>query len=189
MRLYLKLITGEHIKQTIEEPSCTIGRSSKCTVVIPHEAMSRQHCMIEFLNGEYYVTDMGSTNGVLINGDRIIPHKRTPYMIMSSLAFGAVQSLQIEEEKTGSFENPLEIKEPKDHPVKTASKTWKKSPGPPPRIIVEDNRFKHLAMNLLAFGILAAAMYWFYVVREVPIETPKKMQRKSHAPKDNYEYF
>ena len=33
--------------------------------------MSRQHAMVEFLNGQYYMVDMGSTNGVEYNGQRI----------------------------------------------------------------------------------------------------------------------
>jgi len=33
--------------------------------------VSRQHAMIEFLTGQYYIVDMGSTNGVEYNGQRV----------------------------------------------------------------------------------------------------------------------
>jgi pSer/pThr/pTyr-binding forkhead associated (FHA) protein len=49
-----------------------IGRgkqSSDLTIKDPN--VSRQHAMVEFLNGQYYVVDMGSTNGVEFNGQRI----------------------------------------------------------------------------------------------------------------------
>ena len=49
-----------------------IGRgkqSSDLTIKDPN--VSRQHAMIEFLNGQYYIVDMGSTNGVEYNGQRI----------------------------------------------------------------------------------------------------------------------
>ena len=49
-----------------------IGRgrqSSDLTIKDPN--VSRQHAMIEFLNGTYYMVDMGSTNGVEYNGQRI----------------------------------------------------------------------------------------------------------------------
>ena len=49
-----------------------IGRgkqSSDLTIKDPN--VSRQHAMIEFLNGQYYMVDMGSTNGVEYNGQRI----------------------------------------------------------------------------------------------------------------------
>ena len=49
-----------------------IGRgkqSSDLTIKDPN--VSRQHAMVEFLNGQYYVVDMGSTNGVEFSGQRI----------------------------------------------------------------------------------------------------------------------
>ena len=49
-----------------------IGRgkqSSDLTIKDPN--VSRQHAMVEYLNGQYYIVDMGSTNGVEYNGQRI----------------------------------------------------------------------------------------------------------------------
>jgi pSer/pThr/pTyr-binding forkhead associated (FHA) protein len=49
-----------------------IGRgkqSSDLTIKDPN--VSRQHAMVEFLGGQYYMVDMGSTNGVEYNGQRI----------------------------------------------------------------------------------------------------------------------
>lgn len=95
------LVNGEIIEQFVDSDICVIGRSSKCNVVIPHEGMSRQHCQIEVINGEYFVTDLGSTNGVLIDNQRIEPHQKIPYQTFLQLSFGAVQNLQINEEIKG----------------------------------------------------------------------------------------
>ena len=49
-----------------------IGRgkqSSDLTIKDPN--VSRQHGMVEFLNGQFYMVDMGSTNGVEFNGQRV----------------------------------------------------------------------------------------------------------------------
>ena len=49
-----------------------IGRgkqSSDLTIKDPN--VSRQHAMIECLNGQYFMVDMGSTNGIEYNGMRI----------------------------------------------------------------------------------------------------------------------
>ena len=49
-----------------------IGRgkqSSDLTIKDPN--VSRQHAMIEFSSGHYYIVDMGSTNGVEYNGQRV----------------------------------------------------------------------------------------------------------------------
>jgi neural Wiskott-Aldrich syndrome protein len=49
-----------------------IGRgkqSSDLTIKDPN--VSRQHAMIEFHNGQYFMVDMGSTNGVEFGGQRV----------------------------------------------------------------------------------------------------------------------
>jgi pSer/pThr/pTyr-binding forkhead associated (FHA) protein len=49
-----------------------IGRgkqSSDLTIKDPN--VSRQHALIEFSDGQYYIVDMGSTNGVEYNGQRV----------------------------------------------------------------------------------------------------------------------
>ncbi|WP_394845606.1 FHA domain-containing protein [Pendulispora brunnea] len=61
---------GEKIP--ISKDRFVIGRgkqSSDLTLKDPN--VSRQHAMIEFQNGIYFMVDMGSTNGVEFNGQRI----------------------------------------------------------------------------------------------------------------------
>jgi len=61
---------GERMPVTKER--FVIGRgkqSSDLTLKDPN--VSRQHAMIEFQNGVYFMVDMGSTNGVEFNGQRI----------------------------------------------------------------------------------------------------------------------
>jgi len=61
---------GERFQVTKER--FIIGRgkqSSDLTIKDPN--VSRQHAMVEFLNGQYYIVDMGSTNGVEYNGQRV----------------------------------------------------------------------------------------------------------------------
>jgi len=49
-----------------------IGRGKQTSdLTIKDPNVSRQHAMIEFLNGQYYIVDMGSTNGVEFNGQRV----------------------------------------------------------------------------------------------------------------------
>ncbi|MGD0528257.1 MAG: FHA domain-containing protein [Polyangiaceae bacterium] len=61
---------GERVAVTKDR--FVIGRgkqSSDLTLKDPN--VSRQHAMIEFQNGVYFMVDMGSTNGVEFNGQRI----------------------------------------------------------------------------------------------------------------------
>src|SRR5262249_17369318 len=49
-----------------------IGRGKQSSdLVIKDPNVSRQHAMVEYLNGVYYLVDMGSTNGVEFAGERI----------------------------------------------------------------------------------------------------------------------
>lgn len=59
-------------KFPITKDRFVIGRgkqSSDLTLKDPN--VSRQHAMIEYQNGVYFMVDMGSTNGVEYNGQRI----------------------------------------------------------------------------------------------------------------------
>jgi adenylate cyclase len=50
---------------------CTFGRTEGNTVVLPTPKVSRRHAMIHEQDGEFWVVDLGSTNGIQINGDRV----------------------------------------------------------------------------------------------------------------------
>jgi hypothetical protein len=59
-------------RHAINKDRFVIGRgkqSSDLTLKDPN--VSRQHAMVEFQNGVYFMVDMGSTNGVEYNGQRI----------------------------------------------------------------------------------------------------------------------
>jgi hypothetical protein len=50
---------------------CTFGRVQGNTVVLPTAKVSRRHAMIHEQEGEFWLVDLGSTNGVQVNGDRV----------------------------------------------------------------------------------------------------------------------
>ena len=59
-------------KWAVNKDRFVIGRgrqSSDLTLKDPN--VSRQHAMVEYQNGVYFIVDMGSTNGVEYNGQRI----------------------------------------------------------------------------------------------------------------------
>ncbi|MBQ8318766.1 MAG: FHA domain-containing protein [Lachnospiraceae bacterium] len=49
----------------------SIGRASDCDIRLKNVAISRYHAGVRHINGEYYVFDNKSTNGVFVNGIRI----------------------------------------------------------------------------------------------------------------------
>ncbi|MBU4261573.1 MAG: FHA domain-containing protein [Proteobacteria bacterium] len=48
-----------------------IGRSSEADVVVDNTAISRKHTALERRNGVYFLEDLGSLNGTMVNGKKI----------------------------------------------------------------------------------------------------------------------
>ena len=110
MLFTLKLISGEVVQHNVKFDVVTIGRSKNCSIVAPYEGISRHHCQIDFQNGEIFVTDLASTNGVFIDGTKIEPNIKTQYQTYLTLSVGSIQSITIEfDDKTGiQTQNPFE---------------------------------------------------------------------------------
>lgn len=51
--------------------SVTIGRSDQCDIAVKDSSMSGRHAEISKINGEIRVKDMGSANGIWLNGERV----------------------------------------------------------------------------------------------------------------------
>jgi hypothetical protein len=49
----------------------TIGRSDQCDISVKDSSMSGRHAEISKINGEIRVRDMGSANGIWLNGERV----------------------------------------------------------------------------------------------------------------------
>jgi pSer/pThr/pTyr-binding forkhead associated (FHA) protein len=56
----------------VPEQSASVGRAPDNTIVIGDPATSGHHCRIEVRAGAYWISDLGSTNGTLVNGEPII---------------------------------------------------------------------------------------------------------------------
>lgn len=66
------LLKFEGHEATIGESTVNFGRSSECTFPFPDNPnISRLHAEISYADGEYSVTDLGSSNGTTINGQPI----------------------------------------------------------------------------------------------------------------------
>ena len=51
--------------------SISIGRASECDFVLSDRKISRCHCMIENRDGCFVIVDNGSSNGTIVNGEKI----------------------------------------------------------------------------------------------------------------------
>ncbi|WP_447645459.1 FHA domain-containing protein [Nocardioides zeae] len=49
----------------------TIGRDQASSLVLAHGDISRRHCELHHDGASWWLTDLGSTNGTLVDGQRI----------------------------------------------------------------------------------------------------------------------
>jgi pSer/pThr/pTyr-binding forkhead associated (FHA) protein len=55
----------------LDDEVITIGRGSKCQIVVQDNEVSREHCRLIRLMADYEVMDLGSSNGTFVNGARV----------------------------------------------------------------------------------------------------------------------
>lgn len=66
----LKLKDADLGKWTLEDESLIIGRNEDCDIVIENLSVSRQHAILERSGDSWMIRDLGSLNGVAVNGKR-----------------------------------------------------------------------------------------------------------------------
>ncbi len=75
----LEFVSGPLLGQRLglERDVTTIGAAPTNTVPLVDTGVSRKHIGIKRLDGEYELADLGSTNGVYVNGERVARRKLT----------------------------------------------------------------------------------------------------------------
>ncbi len=68
------LIKDQWVLHDTEE-EIVVGRATECTISIPVRWISRTHAILRRSQGQFYLEDAGSKNGVFVNGLRVLkPH-------------------------------------------------------------------------------------------------------------------
>ena len=66
---FCNLSNGESVK--VDKDTMVVGRSRTCDIVIPSAKVSRQHASLSLNGNELHIEDLGSANGVWLNGEKI----------------------------------------------------------------------------------------------------------------------
>jgi pSer/pThr/pTyr-binding forkhead associated (FHA) protein len=72
----LSLTDGPSI--LLDRPVLLFGRHQECDVQLNSKKVSRRHCVIAHVNDYLAVRDLGSTNGIRINGHRVTEGRLVP---------------------------------------------------------------------------------------------------------------
>src|SRR5919108_2737442 len=65
------LLVGEGRRSVLSGDQLLIGRSRECEVVLADPNVSRRHAELRRDGGRWVIADLGSTNGVKVNGRRV----------------------------------------------------------------------------------------------------------------------
>ena len=97
-RAYLQILSPGERERIIElgESDMVIGRSPDCDIRFVPENVSRTHARVFFHNEEFMIEDLDSTNGLFVNGIKIV---RCALRNNDQIALGSVR-LVFNEEKS-----------------------------------------------------------------------------------------
>jgi HD-GYP domain-containing protein (c-di-GMP phosphodiesterase class II) len=125
------LHNGQEIKSQPVGAGLTIGRNPENGFVLDMPEISRQHAIIEPNGTMIMLRDLGSGNGVFVEGRRVIEYKLTPGQVFH---LGSIE-MSLEEEKDDIWFSPIsqphEINEPVKSPVSLESPVNPQSPVSP----------------------------------------------------------
>ena len=66
----LSFAGSEHALSFVQ-PEVIIGRSSSCDVLLQDKTVSGRHARLTFRLGQWWLEDLGSTNGTFLNGEAV----------------------------------------------------------------------------------------------------------------------
>lgn len=125
---------GDPIPLTKE--SLLIGRRSRCDITLRFPNVSSHHCQLELINGYWRVRDLGSKNGVRVNGEQT----ESKYLHPGDILRVAKHEFEIQFTPTTDGpppedENPLDIGLLEKAGLAQPSTRRKKPPTPLPKAV------------------------------------------------------
>jgi pSer/pThr/pTyr-binding forkhead associated (FHA) protein len=77
MSVKMKVVHGKPHGSYLNFPEgeFVVGRGPECHVRPNSELISRQHCLLRVHGQALHVRDLGSTNGTLVNGERLVEER------------------------------------------------------------------------------------------------------------------
>jgi two-component system, NtrC family, sensor kinase len=105
----IKIVSGSMrgTEVPVRNSLVTLGRSSDADVQVHDSLISRVHCKLEWEDGEWFLDDLGSTNGTWMVGRKV--DKRVPLPMKTSIRIGNTlfELINIYAADTQSFARPF----------------------------------------------------------------------------------
>ena len=85
----MKLVTADGQVHPLKVGVNTVGRGPGNDIILADNSMSRRHAELHWDGHNCMVTDLGSTNGTFLGGQRLPPHQPQPVPLDARLGFGS----------------------------------------------------------------------------------------------------
>jgi hypothetical protein len=177
MRITITTSTGKDITAVVNGSRATLGRSIKSDMPVQDDAISRFHCTFELLDGNFFVTDMNSANGVTINGERIPKNTQTIFSSFHQLQIAGLDCIVEDTEIPANSDEPTAMTTIRPATNRSPPRPTKNTPVKPKSDISKNAR---MLFWPLAFG----AMVFFFLKTkpEVPISSDISVQPEANTP-------
>jgi predicted component of type VI protein secretion system len=165
----LALTEGPNI--LLDKPILLLGRHQECDIQLGSRKVSRRHCCLAQVNDYLVVRDLGSTNGIRINGVRVVegslragdeltigntryqvqwnakPNEPVPSMMggLPSLEKLQAQALPEEDAQLESSESPVALAEPESRSSLPPPREFLPAVQPPPIILPDELKLEPLS--------------------------------------------
>ena len=84
----LASLQGQRIAVPGGAPPASVGRAPNNAIALAEAGVSSRHAQLSWRNGALQLTDLGSTNGTFVNGERLAPHAPRALKVGDRVRFG-----------------------------------------------------------------------------------------------------
>lgn len=169
-KLLVSLPDGSAAVHELVEASISIGRLAENALQIEDASVSSQHAELTLgESGDYFLTDLGSTNGTLLNGRELAEGEAHPLKGGDRVRFGHIE--------TGyESENPAEAQampEPEEVAAKVASSSVRPAGFTNASPFQKKGKKKDpVGMAILAFSVVAMLVFAAAVAMITALKSP-----------------
>jgi predicted component of type VI protein secretion system len=140
----------EGFKIAVDKPIMLFGRDAECDIRFDSRKISRRHCCLAHVGDQLIVRDLGSTNGIRVNGVRVLEGylRAGDELTVGSQRYQVVWDAAAPESRKApaAAAPPAEAAEPKgirapgpDQPIRLAESALAGLPNLPPPEPLEDS--------------------------------------------------